>query len=388
MSDPGSPPPADAAAFAAQTAAVEASACPVSVEVLPPNARKSVDPKTPVPLRMMAAKALAPLAPPDMITALFMLAYDPIENVRDTAVKTAASLPDRILAPALREEGVKPPVLGWFLDLHWANDAYAEMLILNGSTPDDAVARVAAQCNVRTAEIIGNNQLRLLRHDDIIRQLAVNPVTQGALIDGVCDFAVRSGLDLPDVPQMKAARVRLFGPQAAEKPPDPGPTADQVLDEFKLGEESASPMEEGKRLTLSQKIMKMNIAEKIKLATKGNKEARSILIRDSNKLVSVAVIRSPRITDGEVLTQANNKTANDEVLRIICGDREWTKMYPVKLALVKNPKVPQAIAMRFLSTLRESDVKNLARDRNVPNVVQMMARKITQKKDEPKKDGH
>ncbi len=385
MSDeaaPESQPLVDATAAPAP----EVFQCPVSAEALPLDKRKHVDPKAPMPLRMMAAKALAPMAPPDMITALFMLAYDPDEKCRDTAVATAAALPDRVLAPALREERVPPPVLGWFLDLFWEKDAYSEMLILNGGTPDDAVARTAARCGARTAEIIANNQLRILRHEDIIRQLASNPVTEGALIDGVCDFAVRSGLILADVPQMKAARIRLYGPEAAEAPPDPGPTADEVIMELGLGEESAAPLEEGKRLTLSQRIMKMNIAEKIKLATKGNKEARTILIRDSNKLVSVAVIRSPRITDGEVLTQANNKTAQEEVLRIICADREWTKMYPVKLALVKNPKVPQAIGMRFLSTLRETDVKNLARDRNVPNVIQMTARKMVAKKDEPKKD--
>jgi hypothetical protein len=283
------------------------------------------------------------------------------------------------------------PVLGWFLDLHGAKDAYAEMLILNAGTPDDAVARIAAGCTVRTAEIIGNNQLRLLREESIIRELAKNPKAEGALIDGVCDFAVRSGMLMNDVPQMKAARVRLFGPEAAEAPPpDPGPTADQLIQEMGLDEESAVPMEPEQRLTLSQRIMKMNISEKIKLATKGNKEARSILIRDSNKLVAVAVIRSPRITDGEVMLQANNKTAQDEVLRIICGDREWTKMYPIKLALVKNPKVPPALAMKFLATLHESEVKSLAKDRNVPHVVQQLARKMTQKKEAPAKggDGH
>ena len=382
MSDAVVPDP-QAAAPAAEAAPAEVYTCPVSAEALPSDKRKFVDPKAPLPLRSMGAKALAPMAPSDTITALFMLAYDPDEKIRDTAVATAAALTDRVLAPALREERVPPAVLGWFLDLHWGNDAYAEMLILNGGTPDEAIARVASQCNVRTAEIIAGNQLRLLRHDDIVRQLAKNPSAEGALIDNVCDFAVRSGLVLNDVPQMKAARVRLYGPEAAA--PDPGPTADDVVKEFKMDEETAAPLEEGKRLTLSQRVLKMNIAEKIKLATKGNKEARSVLIRDSNKLVAVAVMRSPRITDGEVLLQANNKTAQEEVLRIICGDREWTKMYPVKLALVKNPKVPQAVAMRFLATLREADVKSLARDRNVPNVVSMLARKMVAKKEEPKK---
>lgn len=373
---------------AAVAAAAESSlpVCPITDDFLPPPMRKHVDPKAPVPLRMMAAKTLVPLSPPDMLGALFMLTFDPDTGVRETAQKTAAALPDRIVAAAFRDERVRPPVLGYFLDLFWQNEGYAEMLVLNAATPDEAVAQVAGKCGVKTAEIIGQNQLRLLRHDDIVRQLCANPVTVGALIDGVCDFAVRSGLQLLEVPQMKAARVRLFGPEAAETPPDPGPTADSVLEEFKeVSDENASPMPEGKRLTFAQRIMRMSISEKIKLATKGNKEARSILIRDSNKLVSVAVIRSPRLTDGEVLVQANNKTAQEDVLRVIYSDREWTKQYAIKLALVKNPKVPQAIAMKFLTTLLEADLKNLARSKSVPGSVQLMAKRTIDKKEGPKR---
>lgn len=364
--------------------------CPITDEFLPPNMRKHVDPKAPVPLRMMAAKTLVPMSPPDMIGALFMLTFDPDQNVRETAAKTAGGLPDRILATALRDEGVKPPVLGYFLEKLAGNDVYAEMLVLNASTPDDAVAKLAATCSPKIAEIIGQNQLRILRHEDIIRKLCTNPNASPALIDSVCDFAVRSGLVLKDVPQMKAARVRLFGPEAEAQPVDPGPTAEEVLQEFDLG--GAAPgadtqtMEEGKRLNLTQRIMKMSISQKIKLATLGNKEARGILIRDSNKLVAVAVIRSPRLTDGEVLTAANNRAINDDVLRIIYNNREWVKKYPIKLALVKNPKTPLAISMKFLATLRESEVKDLARNKNVPSGVQASAKKMMDKKNAPKKE--
>ncbi len=372
--------------------AAEASACPITDEFLPPNMKKHVDVKAPVPIRMMAAKGLVPLSPADLTSVLFMLMYDPDANVRDTAGKTAVTLPDRVTASAFRDEGVPPPVLGWFLTLYGANDQYAEMLILNGNTPDEAVATIASSCSQRTAEIIGGNQLRLLRHDDIIRQLALNPVAEGALIDGVCDFAVRSGVKLPDVPQMLAAQVRLFGPQSVVAPPpaaEATPTADELIEEYGMdqpGADKAPPLEEGKKLTLSQRIGKMNIAEKIKLATKGNKECRSILIRDSNKLVAVATIRSPRITDGEVLTQAQNKVAMEDVLRVIFSNREWIRVYAVKLALVKNPKVPTGITMKFLTQLQESDVKALARDKNVPGNIQMLAKKHIQKKEPPKKD--
>jgi hypothetical protein len=357
------------------------------LDFLPPSARKHVDPASPLPLRMMAAKALVPLAPADMLGALYLLTSDPDESVRTTAAASAEKLPDRILGSALRDEEVPAEVLGWFLDRLATNDVYTEMLVLNPTTPDEAVARAAVRCSLRSLEMIGQNQLRLLRHEEIVRQLCGNPAASLALIDSVCDFCVRSGLQLADLPQMRAARIRIYGPEAADAIPDPGPSADEVLAEYQVGDESAPPLEEGKRLTFSQRIMKMSIAEKIKLATKGNKEARGYLLRDSNKLVAVAAVRSPKLTDPEVLAIANSRQAHEDVLRTVFSNREWVKMYPVKLALVKNPKVPLPIAMKLMFTLRESEIKEIARDKNVPSGIQMQARKWMEKKNEPKKSG-
>lgn len=378
--------PVEAAPEAAQ------AVCPITADFLPENMKKHVDPKAPVSLRMMAAKALVPLSPADMLSVLFMLSYDPDAGVRGQTEKTSGALQDRVASSGFRDEEAPPPVLGWFLRLYAQHDDYAEMLILNSNTPDDAIAAIAENCSKRTAETIGQNQLRLLRHDDIIRTLARNPNADGALIDGVCDFAVRSGLKLEDVPQMGAARVRLFGPQAAaQPPPQEGPTADEIMAEFALhagaDEEGVTPMDEGKKLSLSKRIMSMNVSEKIKLATKGSKEARGILMRDSNKLVSVAVIRSPRITDGEVLTSAQSKTTIDDVLRVIYSKREWLRKYAIKLALVKNPKVPQGVSMRLMTTLLEHDVKSLAKDKNVPGSVQALAKKQMEKKNTKREDG-
>jgi len=262
-----------------------------------------------------------------------------------------------------------------------------ELLILNAGTPDDAVAKVACNCQLRIAEIIGQNQLRTLRHDDILRNLCRNPNVLASVIDGICDFAVRNGMLLPDVPQMQEARVRVFGPQALQKPPDQGPTALEVVAEnAELREEDAPPVEEGKRLTLSQRVSKMSVSEKIKLATLGNKEARGLLMRDTNRLVAVAVIRSPRLTDGEVLTVANNRAVIEDVLRVIYNNREWTKNYALRLALVKNPKTPLAISMRYLSGMRESDVVSLARNKNIPSGIQVLAKKMMDKKNAPNRE--
>ncbi|QRN93374.1 hypothetical protein JRI60_29780 [Archangium violaceum] len=372
-----------------QTSPTAAGGCPLTADFLPPNMRKHVDPAAPAPLRMMAAKALVPLAPADMLGALFMLTFDPDAGIRETAAKTAAALPDRFSA-GLRDENVPAPVLGWFLSLLRSRDALAEMLVLNSTTPDEAVAEVSRDCGPKLAELIGQNQLRVLRHENIIRNLCTNPNASPALIDNVCDFAVRSGMALADVPQMQAARVRILGPQAVAAPPDPGPTAEEILKEFaedvaQEKEEAAAPMPEAKKLSLTQRIMKMSIAQKIKLATLGNKEARGLLIRDSNKLVCTAVIRSPRITDGEVLSCAGNKAINEEVLRIIYNHREWTKNYKIKITLLKNPRLPLSVGMKFLNTLRDNDLKELSRDKNVPSGLQGMAKKMLAKKEEPKK---
>jgi hypothetical protein len=370
--------------------------CPITAEFLPPNMRKHVDPAAPPPLRMMAAKGLVPLLPHDMLGALFMLAFDADQGVRETAAKTAANLPDRF-SSAFRDESVQPVVLGWFLELMRDKDVYAEMLVLNPSTPDEAVATVASTGSPKIAELIGQNQLRILRSESIIRALCTNTRAGAALIDSVCDFAVRSGMAMTDVPQMQQARIRLFGPQAAAAPVETGPTAEEILQEMGTDDPEASSSapeqggsqqeaEPGKKLSLTQRIMKMTISEKIKLATLGNKEARTLLIRDSNKLVCTAVIRSPRITDGEVLSCAANRAINEEVLRTIYNNREWTKNYKIKMALMKNPKVPLTVAIKFLNTLREADIKELSRDKNVPSGLQSFAKKMLDKKNEPKKE--
>lgn len=365
---------------------------PLSLERIPPNFRKHADPKSPVPMRGMAAKGLVPLSPSDMCLCLALLASsDPDAGIQASARKTAGGLPDKILSVGLRDEAANPRVLHFFAECLAGKDAPLEYLVLNHATHDVTVAAIAGgTASVRILEIVANNQLRVLRSEPVLRAVLGNPATSKALVDLTCDFAVRNGLCLIDLPVMVDAHVRIHGrPPAAleaqeqglELPP-PADTAEAVMAEFgdALTSASAPPMEEGKRLNLTQRISKMNVSEKIKLATLGNKEARSILMRDPNKLVSLAVIGSPRITDGEVMVLAHSKTTSDDVLRVIYSSREWTRQYPIKLALVKNPKVPLAIAMRFLSTLRDSEVKDLANNKNVPSTVRLNAKKMVQKK--------
>ena len=108
----------------------------------------------------------------------------------------------------------------------------------------------------------------------------------------------------------------------------------------------------------------------------GNSAERGILIRDSNKVVARTVIRSPAVTDSEVLAYAKNKSLIDEVISFIATNRKWTRHYAVKLNLVKNPKTPTSDAMRFLTHLRLSDLRTVAKSRDVPGPISKAAKNM------------
>ena len=128
--------------------------------------------------------------------------------------------------------------------------------------------------------------------------------------------------------------------------------------------------------SLYAQILTMGIAEKIKLALRGNKDARNILIRDPSKLIRRFVMQNPRLSDGELINVARNRNSDEELLRVIVDNREWMRNYQVRLALATNPKTPLAVALRQLPTLGERDLRMLAKSRNVPQTVVAQARRL------------
>ena len=113
---------------------------------------------------------------------------------------------------------------------------------------------------------------------------------------------------------------------------------------------------------------------------KGNREVRTLLLRDPNKLVQLAVVQSPRISEGEIAKVAQSRTSPNEVLQYIYNNRQLMKNYQIKLNLIQNPKVPVGVAMRFLSTLRMAEVKAIAKNKNVPQGLAGAAKRLVEKK--------
>src|SRR5467141_4232911 len=386
----------------AQAIAAPPAACPVPLSALPSNFQKHVDPNAPVPLRMMGAKGLVPMGPKEMATALFMLTFDADAAIREAATKSATGLPDRILSVALRDETVDSPVLDYYADAFTGRDEYLEMLVLNPATPDTTVQRITARADERIVEIVAQNQLRMLRHADIVRALVNNAAARPSTVDNVCDFCVRSGLLLEDLPAFRAARRRVHGGSAQDEELAKKVAAQQQAAEAKaeaaleqMGATGPDGAEEGpaatgsaeekeqeqKKRSIAQQIMKLGVAKKIEWANKkGNREVRNILLRDPNKLVQLAVMQSQRITDGEIAKVALSRTAPMEVLQYIYNNRQLMKNYQIKLHLINNPKTPVGVSMRFLSSLRMAEVNTVAKNKNVPQGLANAAKKLLEKK--------
>ena len=178
------------------------------------------------------------------------------------------------------------------------------------------------------------------------------------------EFFAARGIQPGDTPA-RDADVPLFEPTVAE---DTAPASQpDAADE---GSHDGEP-----RASTVQKIAALNVAQRMSLAMKGSREERAVLIRDPNKIVAVAVLSSPKITESEVESIAKMANVSDEILRMIGFSRAWTKNYAVVHALVRNPKTPVAIAMNFLSRLSDKDLRSLSTNRNVPDVLRVTARK-------------
>ena len=360
------------------------SSCPIPSTAVSEASRKHVDPKSPPPVRLMAARGMVPMGPKDMVTVLVCLNYDEDDKISQSAAKSLAELPERILQGGLAED-LHPLVLDHVARVFSDNEGHLEAILLNKRTSDETYAFLADKVGERLLGIIVDNQVRILRHPPIAQAVLNNPGVLKSTVDNLMDFAVRTGMDFKDLDAFEEAKGRISSAPrdmqeesriqqvVFESLPE-----DMLLEEEEGDGETAEEAEarEKKKRNILQRLHTMTPAQKIALAQKGNKTVRMTLIRDANKVVAVAAIKNPGISEMEVIGVATSRAVSDDVIRIICNTREWTRSYMVKLALVQNPKTPVAFSMRFLQVIRSPDLKKLALSKNIPSALAAAAKKI------------
>jgi hypothetical protein len=344
----------------------------------------------PPELRLMAAQGALPLKPVDLMELLHHLLSDREEQVRTTATATLGAMPGEEVLPIVKDRSTPPGVLAWAL----ANRKERELLevvLQNTSTPDEAIEAQASALPAELAELVVINQVRLLRRTSLLEAIERNPNLNRDQARRLRELreTFKIGPEFEEKPAAPPSAAAAPPPEPAPSPPapeakpEPAPEFVAMDEPVILSEEeavvrylSADEQKQSEKVSAVQRLYRLNTAEKIITALKGNREERAILVRDPNRLVATAVLGSPRVTEAEIESFAGMKNVSDEILRIIGTHREWTKKYSVVSSLVRNPRTPLAISLGMVSRLNPRDLKSVTIDKNVPEVIRKQAQRF------------
>ncbi len=376
---------------------------PAQIEGLSPQAMRILDPNAPMPARMMAASGMAPLPPGELVSVLYTLAFGNDRAIADKSRATLSGLPPNVLL-----ETVSGPlhvaVIDGVAQILLAREDAIERIVLNKTTSPETVVSITRKItSERILEIICANEQRLLSNPEIIEALYHNKHSRMSSVDRAVELAIRNGIELKGIAAFEEVKKALEGELIFEPSEEPSPddidfrSAVQTADSTQLAPDTVEDaltaltdpdtdanevppetMEEVEKVKFS--LSAMTISQKIRAATLGSSTQRSVLIRDSNKLVIMSVLKSPGVNDSEACRYAMLKSLPEEAVRYIANKREWTKQYSVKLNLVTNPRTPVEHSLRFLTHLRPNDLRALERSKDVPGVVRNAAIQLRKKR--------
>jgi hypothetical protein len=367
---------------------------PVDLEKLPGPAKKILGPDAPAPLRLMAAKGVIPgLRPADLVTVVALLAENEDEKVAETARQTFANLPPLVLSGALAGE-LQSPVIVRLAEAYARNHEVVEKLLRLPNIDGEALTHMAQNADEHSGELIATNEQLMLKWPVAIEKLYMNKRVRMSTAHRLLELAVRNGIEL-GIPAFKEASAAIKNELVTEQTPEP--TFDDILfretdaiaqrirlestqdDTHRVDDEGEEQVKE-KFLPLHAQIAQMSVSQKIRAATLGTSAMRLLLVRDSNRLVASAAVRSPLMKEHEAERITASRSVSEDVLRIIALNREFTRNYQCKLNLVTNPRTPFSFAVRLVPHLRESDVRALAKSKNVSGAVAQAIRAQLQRK--------
>ncbi|MCP4679283.1 MAG: hypothetical protein GY854_28105 [Deltaproteobacteria bacterium] len=368
---------------------------PVSIDQLPPKVADICGPDTPAKRKHMAADGLFPLGPTELVTALYVLSFDESKPIAAKAIKSINGMPEGVLFGAI-EQIDNEYVLDGIAHHLVRNEGALEKTLLNQALADETAHWIAANSTSELLlEIIAANETRLLRYPTIIEALYNNGSTRMSTADRTVELAVRNNLELTGIATFQEVKAALMGELIVEATEEPTPDdmafndnmerdewmefddeeVEEILEAREAGIEEDSETSR-KVESVEQSLARLNVTAKIRTATLGSSTQRSILIRDSNKLVIMACIKSPGVRDSEAVQFSKYRSLPEEAMRFIGSNRDWTKHYQIKMNLVQNPRTPMDLAMRFLPHLRANDIRGLERDKNIPQAVANAAKRL------------
>ncbi len=371
---------------------------------------------------LAAASGLLPLGQSELLEVLVALRQSNDAEVAEAALETLGSQEANELLAAAKDNETSPTVLDYLATLKVTGArAIHEAVVLNAQTSDETIAVLAsASTDSALLNLIATNQQRLVRFPKIIDAILENPgrspdaerraretkqeffekergaqqIAQELRSRGNSAAAeffetadLTAGLSLEDA-WLLAEHIEVSDADLdnswlpTERYEDFKPETEEERDanfkraiEFERLELGEVPQD---RVSMIRRIMFMNVKDRMRMAMKGDREARGILIRDSNRIVATGVISNPRITEQEVENIASMRTVVDEVLRLISLNRNWARSYPIIHNLVRNPRTPIPTVIGILPRIRTKDLMNLSQNRNVSEAARRQALRLSQ----------
>ena len=389
-----------------------------------PVVKAIVSGSAPQPARLAAARGMLPLPQADLLEVLVALRLNEDAEIAEAANETLETQEPGDLLIAAKADDTSPSVLSYLATSTKVSGAVHEAVALNNRTSDEGIAALAAvTTHGPVLELLALNQQRLVRAPAIIQAILANPArtseaerrarethreffekergaqqiagelraqgkTAAAEFFAAEDLTIGGETLSTDDAWLIAAHIEVSDAEIddswlpAERYEELlGESAEQrraniegVLKSEQLEGGAASP----DRVSMIRRILFMNPKARMKLAMKGDREARGILIRDSNKVVAVAVIHNPRVTDQEAELIAAMRTVDGEVLRQIGLNRAWARNYTIIHNLVKNPRTPLPTTVSILPRIQTRDLLNLVQNRNISEAARKQALRITQ----------
>jgi hypothetical protein len=350
--------------------------------------------QAPLGVRQSAARGVLPVGQEELLGILIFLQNDPDPEVRRTSLETLNNEFDEDLIKRIVASDTTPiEVLEYFGQPPFRSTQVLEALIQSKSTPDSTIAALADKVDANLMEVILINMMRLLRSSFILdaleRNLKATPDIKRRLREIREEFFEKRNTFIPihrtaaeerELAEMRAREeggeestaLVVYSEELREGEDVTALTAQSLADD---GFENFESMDGQEKLSTIQKIARMTVAERVQTALKGSREERVILIRDSNRLVSAAVLESPKLTDSEIEAFSLMKNVSQEVLRVLGMKREFIRTYTVIHNLAKNPRTPIGTSMPLLNRILVTDLKALSRNKNIPEVLRKTAQR-------------
>jgi len=318
-------------------------------------------------LQLLAAQGLVPLAPDELVPIQVALTGSPDAEIAEQARLALENLEPRVGSDFLAHQAGEKELT--YFGLHVSNPKLVETVLRRQDVPRSLLVEMAPRLPQELQEPLVLRQDAIVEEPEILWALERNPDLSSYARRRIWEYREHL-LPRDKVPPKSAEEIEAEVAALTEE------EIREAVEEVKE-KPADGKVEETTGLSAGQ-IRLLPVPVRVKMARGADRQLRTLLIRDTNAQVALAVLLGNNLPDSEVEQIANSRNVVDEVLAEIPRRRDWIRKYAIAKALVKNPRTQLATAMQLVPRMHLRDLRDLARDRNVPDGVRKTALRLYQ----------